>query len=991
MDSGINKSIAIYFIIFFISMLCIAKPVYIPAITVSGGENHTLILTESNSVWSCGDNTYSQLGDNTNKTRFVPVQVLDGEMNTDSNYLENITVISAGWMHSLAVDSNRFCWSWGSDGAGQLGNGDSEGSSAVPVQVHGGEQGTPFLRYITCISAGRSGAHSLAVDANHFCYAWGNNNMGQCGDSYTINRQTPVKVRGGQMGTPNLRYIVAVSAGEEQSMALDANGFVYTFGDNFCGKLGINNSQLDKSTTPVKVFAGQQDPSHSTTANLKNIVAISVGWDHCMALEKRDSNYPNDCQGRVYTWGFNRKSFYGSDGGRLGNGTIQDACMPVFVKAGEQNPGNPNAALQNIVAIGAGESHCIALDSSGYVWSWGDNYYGQLGNGTNDPCYVPVKVVGFNGVGYLKDIVYISAGYWHNLAVDKSGAIWVWGKGGYDALGTGSGDDVTTPIPIHIYELNVYNKTQHNKCYKRIKPAIDEANSNDVIELNEGYFCEDVNLGNKSIILRSRDPNNLSVVNNTRIYGSDGSKIINLKTNTGSVINGLTLIDGSYGIYSDSSNPLISHCRIQDNQTNGIYISGGNATTIINNLIFHNHCTGIYLNNCSSSSEIRNNTIVDNYSYSSYGIQRGDSVTNPIIKSNIIYNNGSGAGGAIASGITNVHYNCLPSLNSGYYSSDNTVGDPLFVDEAGYNFHLRYNSPCIDKGDPYGSYTGKVDIDGEARVNGSYVDIGADEFYSCTNKDVFPLPPDGPDGIVNFQDFVVLASAWMFASGNSNFNDAVDFINDDMINRKDLKEFCYCWLYKTANYEYHLQVQDEYMLPEDESSLMQSEPQPDEQMAESQQSPSESEGSQQQQSYLPDYNLPAIYLTCDNNTPEPNDEVTIYVHSAAPLFAMGLGIYISGDANITTAMSEADCNNFGWDNGWNSDPYIDPNGWVYLSGVKWAADVNGTVSYVKFRYHSGQVSVYIDPEWSLAFTFDWDNQISSLVPFSQEVLYISRD
>ena len=140
---------------------------------------------------------------------------------------------------------------------------------------------------------------------------------------------------------------------------------------------------------------------------------------------------------------------------------------------------------------------------------------------------------------------------------------------------------------------------------------------------------------------------------------------------------------------------------------------------------------------------------------------------------------------------------------------------------------------------------------------------------------------------------------------------------------------------------------------------------------------------------MPDYNLPAIYLTCDNNTPEPNDEVTIQVHSVAPLFGIGLGIYISGDANITTAMSEADCNSFGWENGWNSDPYID-GGWVFLSSVKWDADVNGTVGYVKFRYHSGQVSVYIDQENSCAIKWD-DEDFGSYVPFSQEVLLIARD
>ena len=221
-----------------------------------------------------------------------------------------------------------------------------------------------------------------------------------------------------------------------------------------------------------------------------------------------------------------------------------------------------------------------------------------------------------------------------------------------------------------------------------------------------------------------------------------------------------------------------------------------------------------------------------------------------------------------------------------------------------------------------------------------------------------------------------------------------------MINKKDLKEFCNCWLYKTGNYESGIKMQ--MMILGDSIS------QNPRELVASQQSEDESSGSlaiadtateltaesqeeqqpSEEQSFMPDYNLPAIYLTCDVNTPEPNDEVTIWVHSDTPLLAMGIGIYIIGDMNITSAMNEADCNSFGWDNGWNSDPYIDPNGWVYLSGVKWVADANGTVGYVKFRYHSGQVSVYIDQEYSEAFAFDWDSQYSSYVSFSQETLYI---
>jgi hypothetical protein len=103
-----------------------------------------------------------------------------------------------------------------------------------------------------------------------------------------------------------------------------------------------------------------------------------------------------------------------------------------------------------------------------------------------------------------------------------------------------------------------------------------------------------------------------------------------------------------------------------------------------------------------------------------------------------------------------------------------------------------------------------------------------------------------------------------------------------------------------------------------------------------------------------------IWLEYDGNTmPDYNDEITVYVHSDPLLLAMDTIIQISGDANFTTAMSEADVNEYGWDNGWNSDYYIDPEGWLLIDGVSWDCTANGTIGYFKFRYYSGQVVLSI--------------------------------
>jgi len=312
------------------------------AIHVSGGEDHTLIVTANNWVWVCGANGdypynsyYGVLGTGSNSFSLdvnSPIRVHDGDMGTQSDRLEGINDIDAGWRHSLALDVNGFVWSWGWNSEGQLGDG-TPYARTTPVKVRGPND-AGYLQYIDSISAGRSGRHSLAVDANGYAYAWGYNKFGQCGngESGAGERElTPVYVhQGAQAGDPNdannpLEHIVDICAGSDQSIAVEKDdpsdpnfsGCVYTWGTNRwgddpwdvgivslgCGLLGTA-SDVNFSDTPVKVFAGAQHPNDPNQPDLNHIVAVAAGWDHCMALENDDPWDPN-LNGRVYTWGNN--------------------------------------------------------------------------------------------------------------------------------------------------------------------------------------------------------------------------------------------------------------------------------------------------------------------------------------------------------------------------------------------------------------------------------------------------------------------------------------------------------------------------------------------------------------------------------------------------------------------------------------------------------------------------------------------------------------
>ena len=137
----------------------------------------------------------------------------------------------------------------------------------------------------------------------------------------------------------------------------------------------------------------------------------------------------------------------------------------------------------------------------------------------------------------------------------------------------------------------------------------------------------------------------------------------------------------------------------------------------------------------------------------------------------------------------------------------------------------------------------------------------------------------------------------------------------------------------------------------------------------------------------------SIWLTSDSNeVPEPNQEVTVWVHTDTPLLCMQTAIQVSGDANITSAMRDNQVTQYGWDNGWHCNPLIkNVLGWASIYGVRWAGDANGVVGYFKFRYYSGQVLVFVDQDSSVAFGWDEETSECPEVPYSTDVLVFGTE
>ena len=90
--------------------------------------------------------------------------------------------------------------------------------------------------------------------------------------------------------------------------------------------------------------------------------------------------------------------------------------------------------------ISAGSSHTAVIKTDGSLWTWGNNDYGQLGDGTTEDRYTPVKI--------MDDIAAVSVGYDHTTVIKADGSFWAWGNNDYGQLGDGTTEDRYTPVKI---------------------------------------------------------------------------------------------------------------------------------------------------------------------------------------------------------------------------------------------------------------------------------------------------------------------------------------------------------------------------------------------------------------------------------------------------------------------------------------------------------------------------------------------------------------
>jgi alpha-tubulin suppressor-like RCC1 family protein len=420
----------------------------VPILTISNivgltaGYNHTCALNSTGNVYCWGDNTYGQLGISSFTGQTSPTLIVG------LNNIQSLAYIDNAW-HTCAIDTSGDVYCWGYNGSGQLGDGTSltrntpvmiEGLTSITNVTIGSVQGNINSGYTCSLSSSNSAycfgdytsflapdpagvskattptlidgldpVIDFAAGYSHSCgligadgsvNCWGANGYGQIGDGTVIRRVNPTAATG-------VSSTVHLDNGRDHSCALGSDGTLYCWGGNGSGQLGAGN-------------ALRQTGIISVTGVPTTISSFSLGFEYTCAITT-DNN--------PYCWGYNGY-------GQLGDGTTINRLSPVAVQ------GLPASSANFLIAR---YTHSCSIMNNGDLYCWGNNEYGQLGDGTT---VNKLSATYINGVSNAIDV---TTGYFHTCALTSDGTLYCWGLNNFGQFGDGTTNPSLTPVEIGNY------------------------------------------------------------------------------------------------------------------------------------------------------------------------------------------------------------------------------------------------------------------------------------------------------------------------------------------------------------------------------------------------------------------------------------------------------------------------------------------------------------------------------------------------------------
>jgi len=311
-----------------------------PVQTVAWGSNwkqifcphlHTIATKTDGTLWSFGNNSYGQMGDNTIVWKSSPVQTIA--------FGTNWKQISGGYSHTVAIKTDGTLWGWGYNGYGLLGDNTIIKKSS-PVQT------TAYGNNWKQVSGASTTTACIKTDGT--LWMWGGNSSGQLGDNTTVSKSSPVQTI--SFGT-NWKQVACANS---YTTAIKTDGTLWTWGDNGFGQLG-DNTIVSKSSPIQTITFGT------------NWKSVACGYYHTAAVK-------ND--GTLWCWGHNSY-------GQGANNTTTHRSSPVQTIAYGKNWKQATCMYYNTA--------CIKTD--GTLWTWGNNDTGQLGDSSVTNKSSPIQTI----------------------------------------------------------------------------------------------------------------------------------------------------------------------------------------------------------------------------------------------------------------------------------------------------------------------------------------------------------------------------------------------------------------------------------------------------------------------------------------------------------------------------------------------------------------------------------------------------------------------
>jgi alpha-tubulin suppressor-like RCC1 family protein len=324
--------------------------------------------------------------------------------------------------------------------AGQLyGFGENAAGQLASTVGNGGEAANPMPALLALpgasgpvVEAAAGARFTLALTSSDQLYAFGSNQYGQLGmatgSGVAGPNPTPRPITlPGAVGR-----VAALAAGSTHSLVLTSTGELYTFGENQFGQLG-------RATNSGTENANQVPERISLPGASGQVAQIAAGVEQSLALTST---------GQLYAFGGNRY-------GELGDATNVGTQIPNPTPTPVALPG----ASGQVVQIAAGVEHSLALTSTGQLYAFGGNRYGELGRAANVETPVPNPTpAAVNLPAAAGPVRSIAAGGFHSLALTASGLIYAFGRNTHgqlgNAAGTGGEQANATPFAVTLPGAN---------------------------------------------------------------------------------------------------------------------------------------------------------------------------------------------------------------------------------------------------------------------------------------------------------------------------------------------------------------------------------------------------------------------------------------------------------------------------------------------------------------------------------------------------------